>query len=308
MANTVMFRFSCIVGLICGALLLTFSVSAGNEVDQFDLEDRTADRRKRTVEACGEVHSGRLEYPRDCQEVFEGCGTLTSGVYLIQPEGSLTPFQVYCNDSIDGGDWTVFQRREDGSVDFYRNWAEYRNGFGFLSGEFWLGNDKLALLTNQKAYSLRIDVVDLHGASYSAKYQHFRIGDENSKYRLLNIDGYFSSSMGGDQFGWYKNKNFSTYDRDNDGWGDYNCAERHMGAWWFAYNDVSVTSSCVSDHDYCERFPNDAGNGCVECGDAHFNGVFGTSDVGINIFWDGLSGSSNDCGIRYTEMKIRPLS
>jgi ficolin len=56
----------------------------------------------------------------------------------------------------DGGGWTVFQRRVNGTADFYRNWADYQAGFGNIE-EFWLGNDHLAAMTVQPK-TLRIDM------------------------------------------------------------------------------------------------------------------------------------------------------
>ncbi|XP_071835533.1 fibrinogen-like protein A [Apostichopus japonicus] len=132
----------------------------------------------------------------------------------------------------DGGGWTVFQRRVNGSVDFYRNWTSYKEGFGELDGEFWLGNDKLHYLTNQGNYTLRIDLVDRNGSSYYAKYDLFRINDENDNYRLAEL-GTFTGTTGADGLRDHYKLQFSTNDRDNDDLSDLNCAMHKRGGWWY---------------------------------------------------------------------------
>ena len=73
------------------------------------------------------------------------------------------PFVVLCDMETDGGGWTVFQKRDDliPAENFYRSWLEYKRGFGDLQKQFWLGNDRLALLTNQDMYELRDGTIQL---------------------------------------------------------------------------------------------------------------------------------------------------
>ena len=101
----------------------------------------------------------------------------------MNPDGKGS-FNVYCDMRTDGGGWTVFQRRQDGSVDFYRGWNDYKSGFGQLTAEFWLGNDKIHRLTAARPSSLRVELEDWNGVRVLAKYGKFNIGDEQVKYRL----------------------------------------------------------------------------------------------------------------------------
>ena len=161
---------------------------------------------------------------------------MQSGVYSVNPDGKGS-FNVYCDVRTDGGGWTVFQRREDGSVDFYRGWNDYKSGFGQLTAEFWLGNDKIHRLTAARPRSLRVEVEDWNGVRAYAKYGKFNIGDEHAKYRL-DVGSY--SGTAGDSLAYHNNMAFSTKDRDNDRWSGTNCAVRFTGAWW--HDDCSYSN------------------------------------------------------------------
>ena len=124
-----------------------------------------------------------LSEPKSCAQLLQD-GFNSSGVYTINPDGG-KPIQVLCDMTTDGGGWTVFQRRLDGSVDFYLAWESYGNGFGNLNGEFWLGNDNLHRLTAADDVMLRIDLEDFDGNITYAEYTTFKVADEADKYRLL---------------------------------------------------------------------------------------------------------------------------
>ena len=78
----------------------------------------------------------------------------------------------------------MFQKRLDGSVDFYRYWDDYKNGFGNLNGEFWLGLDKIYRLTNKKYNRRRVDLEDATGNTVYVEYDMFAVTNEATKYKL----------------------------------------------------------------------------------------------------------------------------
>ena len=95
---------------------------------------------------------------------------------------------VYCECTLDGM-WTVIQKRSDGSIDFYRNWMDYKDGFGDVSGEYWLGNDVIHQLTSRANYTLRVVLTDWDNVTKYAIYSTFTVADEADGYRL-SIGGY----------------------------------------------------------------------------------------------------------------------
>ncbi|XP_071835670.1 ficolin-1-A-like [Apostichopus japonicus] len=207
----------------------------------------------------------------DCKYWYDA-GNTTNGIYTIKPTNwSGASFDVSCNMT-DGGGWTVFQRRVNGSVDFNRTWISYKGGFGDVSHEFWLGNEKLYHLTNQGNYQLRVDFVNRSGNPFYAKFDRFRINNESDNYRLSRIGKYSGNAGGSGGFGSRLNYSFSTSDKNNGG-----CSDDYHCGWWFR-----------------------------ECRTRSLNGDYHAAlNVRSGVSWYRQSDYYDN--IEYTEMKIKPV-
>ncbi|XP_061186909.1 ficolin-1-A-like [Saccostrea echinata] len=192
-----------------------------------------------------------------------------SKVYTIYPKKG-TRFQVYCDQETERGGWTVIQRRQDGSENFFRTWKDYKIGFGNLSNEFWLGNEKIHTITESGNYKLRIDMGDFSPNSRHAIYRTFKVGNERSGY-VLKVSGF--SGNGGDSLAYHNNAKFATKDHDNKD----NCVKQHKAGWWY-----------------------------TDCHRANLNGLYlkgkhKSYADGVNWYnWKGFYYS-----LKFTEMKVR---
>ncbi|XP_049305758.1 ficolin-1-like [Bactrocera dorsalis] len=209
------------------------------------------------------------------KSVFSNCleaaaESFKSGVYNITLEKfSVTPFAVYCNEEVDYGGWLVVQRRVSDAVDFYRDWLEYKNGFGVLDENYWIGLEKLHALTSSCQHELYIELQKYSGESYYARYSEFVVGGESEGYPLKILGTYAGTA--GDSLTPHVGMKFTTRDQDND-LGSENCAVYFKGAWWFKK--------------------------CYHC---HLNGRYGQKRAGV--VWHDISLNES---LKSAQMMIRP--
>ena len=216
------------------------------------------------------LYAGPNPRPRDCREAYQ-LGCRKDGIYTIDP-GCGKPFNVFCD--MKNGGWTVFQRRRDGSENFFRGWADYVAGFGQLEGEHWLGLDKIVCLTARTPRTeLRIDLADYEGNYKYAYYSFFSVANKAIKYQL-RISGY-NGTAGDSLTGKHNYMYFSTKDQDNDRHTAGSCATHWKGAWW--YN---------------------------KCHSSNLNGVFQSGQSGAQgVVWESFNKSYYS--LKYAQMKLR---
>ncbi|XP_069507982.1 microfibril-associated glycoprotein 4-like [Ambystoma mexicanum] len=258
--------------LLCQCLLSLGNPSNGS-LDKND-QSRKSMQRKRCLADC---HA-----PRDCSDIQQR-GAPRDGVYIIYPAGPRAPLPVFCDMTTGGGPWTVFQRRFDGSVNFYRGWADYVHGFGHADGEYWLGLKHIHLLTLQRKYKLRVELEDFDNNATSASYAEFSLspGAINAAEDgySLHVAG-FTDGGAGDSLTPHSGEKFSTLDKEQDRHAQH-CAEYAKGAFW--YHEYGCVSSNLNG-DYLGSRPRSA--------------------LMIGFIWSSWRGP--DYSLKGSQMKIRP--
>uniref|UniRef100_A0A4W5LCB9 Tenascin Ca n=1 Tax=Hucho hucho TaxID=62062 RepID=A0A4W5LCB9_9TELE len=211
-------------------------------------------------------------YPEDCSQALLNGDTI-SGTYNIYLGGDESqPIQVYCDMTTDGGGWMVFLRRQNGNLEFFRNWKNYTGGFGDMNDEFWFGLANLHKMTASGQYELRVDLRD-NGKSAYAQYDKFTIAEPRSRYKMY-LGRY--SGTAGDSMIYHHGRPFSTYDNDND-IAVTNCALSYKGAFWYK-----------------------------NCHRVNLMGKYGDNSHSKGINWFHWKGHEHS--IQFVEMKIRPVN
>lgn len=206
----------------------------------------------------------------DCADILRH-GHYTSGVYTVYPTSVWRPLQVYCDMTTEGGGWTVFQRRKDGSENFDRPWLDYTFGFGNLEGEFWLGNEFIYRLTSVAPHELRVELEDFSNDRRVAEYKLFAIGSADDSFRL-SVQ-YFQGNVPDDLSASHNGHEFSTKDKGASS----SCSQSYKGGFWYSN---------------CHR---------VNINGLYLKGNHTTYADGVN--WHGFRGYHYS--LKFTEMKFR---
>ncbi|XP_058065810.1 angiopoietin-related protein 6-like [Anopheles bellator] len=164
--------------------------------------------------------------------IYKSCDDVTGPPGLYRVRDGIVPRYFFCETQVQGGRWTVIQRRIEGKLNFTRSFTEYTGGFGHPNNEFWIGLTRINGITSQSQHELMIYMEAFDGANATVRYTDFKIGNLSDNFRLTSL-GNYSGTLTANSFSTSLNKSFSTFDKDQDTSNTTNCARVWGGGWWF---------------------------------------------------------------------------
>lgn len=221
-----------------------------------------------------------------CKHIYDSGLTTTSGLYRINLNDGNGEFTVFCDMNLQGGGWTVIQRRVDGTVSFNENKAEYEVGFGSFDGSFWLGLEKIKRLADYNSLTFELYVgLQSFESSHEfgfAKYGSFSLGTaaQNYKLHVSSFDA-VESTIFDSLASIHDGEDFSTPDNDVDSFVGTHCAQDYSSGWWFK-----------------------------SCRNSQLNGVYYSDGIHPTTTYDGIIWTGfrdEDESLKTSVMAIRPV-
>lgn len=131
-----------------------------------------------------------------------------------------------------------------GFGDFNRSWDQYVTGFGDTYDNIWLGLRNIYLL-NQAGYNrlfIQVYFGDTSAVTYSRRYDKFHLMNSSDSYKFTFHKTRVTKGPNEALLGCLsplQNTDVSTWDMDNDGDLNKNCASLRGAGWWYSDCDAS---------------------------------------------------------------------
>lgn len=179
-----------------------------------------------------ELKSSLLKHvlPRNCYDLLQE-GNTQNGVYTVHPSGKGVGVQVWCEQEVAGGGWTLVIGRRAAALphlNFTRTPTQYAHGFGTPSSNHWIGLEVMHELTQGISHTLRVHLQDQNGTDAHATYGNFRVGSRDEDY-ILHVGDYDNSSTAIDALTQHTGLSFSyPIPATEEG-----CSQDSGVGWWY---------------------------------------------------------------------------
>lgn len=168
---------------------------------------------------------------RDCAEAKQQLGSYyNDGIFEISLP-NFQPFNVYCrSECTTCCPWTLVMRGSERSTEniYHRSWLDYEHGFGSASKDYFIGLDRLYVLTKQVPQAL---LVRDYAVGTENIFKEFGITDERYDYAVDNLVSLMMPSWGYNVMSNGKGDTFSS---------NSVCSNVRGRSWW--YNQECVAS------------------------------------------------------------------